>query len=67
MSKVHYFVVAASLDENGKPLFVVDDELLGHLPGSVWDEDAQEWVGRGEIDEALDEQLANGLAEQLGK
>lgn len=67
MSKVHYFVVAASLEENGKPLFVIDDELLGHLPGSVWDEDTQEWVGRGEIDEAIDEQLGRGLAEQLGK
>jgi hypothetical protein len=67
MSKVHYFVVAASLDENGKPLFVLDDELLVHLPGPVWDEDTEEWIGRGEIDEALDQELAYKLGEQLGK
>ena len=67
MSKVHYFVVAASLDENGKPLFVIDDELLGHLRDTVWDEDEQDWVGLGEIDEAFDQELAYELGEQLGK
>ena len=66
-NNIHYFVVAASLDDTGKPTFIVDDEVFmaRFTEGGVWDEEAQEW--KYPDDSVADSALAEALADQLGK
>lgn len=67
--KYHYFVVAAHIDDKGKPNFIIDDEMfMTFFDGKgVYDEETDEWVPRHEIDTETDVELSQALAEQLGK
>ena len=66
-NNIHYFVVGAYVDDQGKANFIVDDEVFmaRFHDGGVWNEDTQEWQRPDDL--VVDSTLAEKLAEQLGK